>query len=114
MQLVLPATSTVSVTETPWSVEQEHLVEPDREIDLPLFIYNFSEKALSGTVTAESVPAGWILSPTQWETSLQPMDRQPLTARFSMPRRDFSKTSECWIRLRAISARRENPSWHFA
>lgn len=100
MQLVMPATSTISVTETPWSVEQEHLIEPDREIDLPLFIYNFSEKPVRGTVSAESLPAGWILSPAQWEASLEPMDRQPLNARFSMPRRDFSKTSDCWIRLR--------------
>lgn len=100
MQLVMPATNTVRVTETPWSVEQERQIEPDKEIDLPLFIYNFSDKPVQGVIAVEHTPDGWTLTPGRWEISLEPMARSPLPARFTMPKRESDKKSDCWIKLR--------------
>jgi hypothetical protein len=100
MQLVMPATNTVRVTETPWSVENERQIETDKEIDLPLFIYNFSDRPAKGVVTVEHIPAGWTLTPNQWELNLEPMARTPMAARFLAPKREIAKNSDCWIKLR--------------
>ncbi len=100
MQLIMSATSTVPVTETPWSVEQEHLVESEKEIELPLYIYNFSDKPIQGTVALEHLPQGWKLTPDHWEVSLESMGRIALPARFWRTKPANDKSADCWIKLR--------------
>lgn len=100
MQLVMTATDTVSVTETPWSVENEHQIETDKEIGLSLFIYNFSDLPAKGVVKVEHIPEGWTLTPNQWELNLESQTRTPMEAKLLAPKREFAKNSDCWIKLR--------------
>ncbi|MGC9326620.1 MAG: hypothetical protein ACP5I1_03215, partial [Candidatus Hinthialibacter sp.] len=56
MQLALPRDHTVRVTETPWSVENEHRIQCDVEKELPLYVYNLSDQTASGTIQVEHLP----------------------------------------------------------
>ncbi|MFH1742574.1 MAG: hypothetical protein ABIH23_26515 [bacterium] len=102
IQLQMPRSTSVKVEEKPWATEFEHLVEPDKEIDLPLFVYNFSDKPVHGTIELEHIPDGWKLAPNHWEITLNPMDPVRLPARFFMSARDGDKFSDNWIKIRGV------------
>ncbi|UCD53291.1 MAG: hypothetical protein JSW27_11715 [Phycisphaerales bacterium] len=99
LQLNLPRSHTVNIKQIPWASDHEHQVEPNREIDLPLYAYNFSDTTRSGTVRVTHAPAGWRLEPNTWDVTLAVMDRQALSCRFFMPKRESDKTSDNWIKL---------------
>ena len=99
LQLNLPRSHTVNIKQIPWASDHEHQVEPDQEMDLPLYAYNFSDKTLAGTVRVAHAPAGWQLEPNSWDVALAPMDRQQLPCRFLMPKRERDKMSDNWIKL---------------
>ena len=99
LQLNLPRSHSVDVKQIPWAHDHERQVEADKEIDLPLYAYNFSATKVSGTIRVAHAPAGWKLTPDTWDVTLAPMDRQALPCQFFMPRRDSDKTSDNWIKL---------------
>lgn len=99
LQLALPKSHSVNVKQIPWACDHEHQVEPEKEIDLPLYAYNFSDTTASGTIRIAHAPAGWELAPKAWDVTLEPMTRVKLPCRFLMPKREFSKTSDTWIKL---------------
>ncbi|MDP8242724.1 MAG: hypothetical protein P9L94_01495 [Candidatus Hinthialibacter antarcticus] len=100
MQLLLDSSCSVRVEETPWAVEYEHLVEPEKELELPLYIYNFSDQPVSGEVKIEHAPGDWKLSNSSWQVQLNSMDRQRLPLTVVIPKRDFSKKTDTWLRLK--------------
>ena len=99
-QLQMPEATVTRVEEKPWAQEYEYKVEPGKEIELPIFVYNFSETPVHGDVTVVHAPDGWTLTPDSWQTTTAPMDRTRLTARFTMPRREGDRSSDTWIRIR--------------
>ncbi len=100
LQLVMPESSTVAVTTIPWSVEHEHQIETDKELELSLYIYNFSDQAVSGKVNAEHIPEGWILEPSQWEMTLEPMEQKALPVKLKRPAPVDDASADIWIKLR--------------
>ncbi len=100
LQLHMPRSASVNVKQIPWASDYEHLVEPQKETELPLYVYNFSDERASGRVAAEHLPAGWKLTPDTWDVTLEPMGRAKLDARFIMPKRESDKSSDNWIKLR--------------
>ena len=64
---------------------QAHEVEPGTETDLPLFVYNFSDRPVSGTIAVTQAPDKWQIAPRDWAVRLAPMERQPLSVRVSVP-----------------------------
>jgi len=100
LQLHMPRATSVNVKQIPWASDYEHLVEPDTEIDLPLYAYNFSDRRISGRIAVEHLPTGWKLTPDAWDVTLAPMERAKLDTRFIMPKRDSDKSSDNWIKLR--------------
>jgi hypothetical protein len=93
LQLQMPHTDTVLD-------EQAHMVEPGVETDLTIFVYNFSDKPVSGVITLESLPLGWKLEPDSWQVTIEPMGRKQLIAHFTMPVDGDSVLSGDWVKLR--------------
>jgi hypothetical protein len=100
MQLHMPHSTAVDIKQIPWAHDYEHQVEPEKQIDLPLYIYNFSDKTARGTIAVEHAPAGWKLTPNTWNVTLQPMAREQLPCRFLVPRQPNDKTTDTWIKLK--------------
>ncbi len=99
MQLALPRTHSIDVKQIPWACDHEHQLEPEKEMDLPLYVYNFSDKTVSGAIHVAHAPADWKLSSKEWQVTLEPMGRMKLPCQFFMPKREISKTSDNWIKL---------------
>jgi len=78
---------------------QTHTLEPDKETALNLFAYNFSDKAVSGTITVEHTPQGCKLTPDRWEITLEPMERKRLPARVTINASENDKANDGWIKL---------------
>lgn len=100
LQLHMPPATSVNVEQVPWASDIEHKVQPETEIELPLYAYNFSDKPVRGRIVVEHAPEGWRLAPDAWEVSLEPMGRNRLECRFLMPQRQADKSSDAWIVLR--------------
>ena len=100
LQIQMPPGTPVKTKDQPWSSGFEHMVEAGKDMDLSLFVYNFSEKRVSGRVSVERIPNGWTLTPDRWEVALEPMERKPLPARFSMSADESDSISHNWIPLR--------------
>lgn len=100
LQLHLPRTTSVNIEQIPWASDIEHRVQPETEIDLPLYAYNFAETPVHGRIVVEHAPAGWRLTPNAWDVSLEPMGRQRLDCRFLMPQRQSDRSADTWIILR--------------
>jgi hypothetical protein len=78
---------------------QAHTVPPDKETTLNLLAYNFSNKAVSGTITVEHTPQGFKLTPDRWEITLEPMERKRLPARVTINASASDKANDDWIKL---------------
>lgn len=100
LQLHLPRTTSVNLEQIPWASDIEHRVQPETEVDLPLYAYNFAETPVQGRIAVEHAPAGWRLTPNAWDISLEPMGRQRLDCRFLMPQRQSDRSADTWIVLR--------------
>jgi hypothetical protein len=99
LQLHMPPSTSVNVKQITWASDYEHLVKPETEMELPLYVYNFSDSPIKGRVAVEHLPRGWKLTPNAWDVTLDPMGRDKLDARFLMPRRESDKSSDNWIKL---------------
>jgi hypothetical protein len=100
LQLRMPPSASIDVKQIPWASDIEHKVQPETEIDLPLYAYNFAETPAQGRIVVEHAPTGWRLTPNAWDVSLEPMGRQRLDCRFLMPQRQTDKSADTWIILR--------------
>ncbi len=100
LQLHMPPSASVNIEQIPWASDIEHKVQPETEIELPLYAYNFGEKHVRGRIVVEHAPAGWRLTPNTWDVTLDSMGRNRLDCRFFMPQRQADKTSDTWIVLR--------------
>lgn len=79
LQVVMPHTATRLGS-------QAHRVRAGTETELPLYVYNFSSRRISGTVKHERSPAGWGLTPTSWDVTIESMERERLGLRVTPPR----------------------------
>jgi len=109
LQLHLPRSTTVDVKQIPWAHDHEHQLEPDKEIDLPLYAYNFSDQTAQGSITVDHAPPGWQLTPRTWNVTLPPMAREKLPCRVLMPRREGDRTADTWIKLKGHFPHAEAP-----
>jgi len=100
LQLRMPRSTSVNIDQIPWASDIEHKVQPETEIDLPLYAYNLSESPVRGRIAVERAPVGWRLTPNAWDVTLEPMGRQRFDCRFFMPQRQSDKSSDTWIVLR--------------
>jgi hypothetical protein len=101
LQLHMPASTSVNIDQIPWASDIEHKVQPETEIELPLYAYNFSERPARGRITVEHAPAGWRLTPSAWDVTLDAMGRTRLDCRFLRPEASSDKSSaDTWIILR--------------
>jgi hypothetical protein len=78
---------------------QAHTVPPGKETNLSLFAYNFSDKAVSGTITAEHVPQDCKLVPDSWEITLEPMEQKRLPTRVTINASGSDSAGDGWIKL---------------
>jgi hypothetical protein len=78
---------------------QAHSVPPDKETNLNLLVYNFSNKTVTGTITVQHSPQGCKLTPDRWEITIEPMERKRLPARAMVNASGTDTSDEDWIKL---------------
>jgi hypothetical protein len=100
LQLHMPRSASVNVEQIPWASDIEHKVQPETEIDLPLYAYNFADAPARGRIVVEHAPIGWRLTPNAWEVTLESMGQTRLECRFLRPQRQSDRSSDAWIVLR--------------
>ncbi len=79
---------------------QAHAVPPNKETNLNLLAYNFSEKTVTGTITVQNTPQGYKLKPERWEITLEPTERKRLPARVMVNASGTDTPSDGWIKLK--------------
>ncbi len=92
---------------------QAHTVPPDKKTTINLLAYNFSNKAVSGTITVEHTPQGCKLTPDRWEITLEPMERKRLPARVTINASGSDKANDDWIKLQGDFADAGQPALAF-
>ncbi len=78
---------------------QAHSVPSNKETNLNLLAYNFSDKAVTGTITVQNTPQGCKLTPDRWEVTLEPMEQKSLPARVTISTSVSNANNEDWIKL---------------
>jgi len=109
LQLDMPHQSRVKLQEIPWASEFEHQVKPEVETDLPVYVYNFGDKPIRGTIAVSHCPSFWKLSPRQWNVTLKPMERKRLNLRLVKPNNSSTESSDNWIKLKGDFGAEEQP-----
>jgi hypothetical protein len=90
LQLQVPASAT--------NLDQQaHVIPAATPTELALFVYNFSDRKVSGTIRVPQAPADWHITPASWSVDLDPMERKPLSARIVVP---ASGAKTDWIKLK--------------
>jgi hypothetical protein len=79
---------------------QAHRVPSEQETNLNIFVYNFGNTKVSGTVSIERSPTGWQMTPQQWEVTLEPMERKALSISVTIPADVDGAAKGDWIKLR--------------
>lgn len=99
LQCLMPKDTSVRVERIEWAWEYEHGVVPGQATDLPLFVYNFSQHEVSGSIAVETLPDGVTIQPDRWHVHLPPMGREPLAARVTLAPQDHWSQTDRWIKL---------------
>ncbi len=68
-----------------WTPEPERVFEPGTIVAGELIVYNFSESAVEGTVSAAEIPEGLSIVPGNWHVTLPPMQRAVLDVQIRLP-----------------------------
>jgi hypothetical protein len=88
---------------------QAHIIPLDKETNLNIFAYNFSDSPVRGTITVEHAPQGCKLTPDRWEITLEPMGRKRLPTRFSIHTSKSNAAYSSWIKLQGEFANAGRP-----
>ena len=80
LQCLLPENTSERVERTAWAWEIEHTIPCDTAVDVPLYIYNFSDQTVRGEIVVERLPADTSITPDRWEVVLEPQERRLLPA----------------------------------
>ena len=79
--------------------KQAHKVDLKDAVELDVFAYNFSDEAVTGTVSVEDAPEGWRLMLSQMKIEIEPMGRTRLPIRVGTAN-SGQRPSDGWFRLR--------------
>ena len=79
---------------------QSHEIEPGTESELPLFVYNFSERPVSGTLKLEEAPSNWQVRVASEPIRIAPLDREKVQASVILPPTGHDLLSGSWIKVR--------------
>ncbi len=109
LQCLLPKETRRQNQSVRWAGQFDHTVKPGSETEVPLYVYNFSEHEVAGTVFMEKIPAGCQVRPQQWEVRLAPMARQKLPAHFQITGAAQKNSGDPWIKLRGAFGRAGRP-----
>ncbi|MBD3267617.1 hypothetical protein GF373_13190 [bacterium] len=94
-----PKSMLVEVEEIPWAVEREVRIPCEEPVNVPLEIYNFSEKPREGVVRVAHLPSGWEITPREWPIRLKPMERCELQCHVIRAEKG-NRTTDTWIQFR--------------
>jgi hypothetical protein len=100
LQCLMPWETRLQDTSVRWAGQFGHSLKPNTETEVPLFVYNFSGRQVSGSISVANLPAGCQIHPQQWNVRLPPMTRQKLPARFQISNRTEEDSENIWIKLR--------------
>jgi len=100
LQLQLPRTLIKKVEVEKWAGVHEYIVDPEKEIELRFFAYNFSPHRVKGAVVLEHLPRAWRLTPREWKIEIASMDRAEFRAVLKRSAASADRNADVWILLR--------------
>lgn len=109
LQCVMPRGSATDIKRVPWASEIEYQVSPGIQHSISLFVYNFGDHAIDGTVQVERLPKDCSMQPGQWHVKLRPMQRQELTANVTIAAKLDKNTDAAWFTLKGDFGARDQP-----
>lgn len=81
-----------------WSEGYAYALGPDEALEVPIYVYNFSDERVAGEVRLESAPAGFAVEPERWEVAVPPGERTRIAARCTATKGALEGSG--WVRLR--------------
>ncbi len=109
LQCVMPKGSAVKMDRIPWASEYEYAITPGRKHPISLFLYNFGDQVIRGSVRIERAPEQCKVQPRQWQVELQPMERHELIADITVPGTMTNDKDDTWILLRGDFGPKNQP-----
>jgi hypothetical protein len=100
LQCLLPKETSRQNKSVRWAGRFDHTVKPAVETEVPLYVYNFSDREVCGTISVEKSPSSCQVQPNRWDVRLAPMARQRLPARFQIAGDTSKDSAGPWIKLR--------------
>ncbi len=98
MQAQLPQKYIKAYAEKEWSQGYLYQMPADREHELTLWVYNFNDDPVTGTITTKELPAGWQVTPGQWRVEVAGNGRKKIVARLSMGKDDKTTPGD-WLKF---------------
>jgi len=108
-----PVVLQIQIPHTATNLEQQAHTVTDKETNLEIFVYNFSDATVSGTVTVENIPDGCKLTPDRWEITVEPMEQKRIDGRISRNEDGGKPTRGGWIKLRGDFGEAGQPALAF-
>jgi hypothetical protein len=108
-----PVVLQIQIPHTATNLEQQAHTVTDKETNLEIFVYNFSDTVVSGTVTVENIPDGCKLTPDRWEITVEPMEQKRIDGRISRNEDGGKPTRGGWIKLRGDFGEAGQPALAF-
>ncbi len=93
LQLSMPADAARLAT-------QSYEVEPGVRTDLPLLVYNFGPRPVTGRLSVEQAPANWQVQVDAEPMQIQPLDRLVVPASVTLPASGRELLAGQWVKLR--------------
>ncbi len=109
LQPVVPCERAVRLKEIPWAWDYIHRVPEAAPFTFPVYIYNFSEKEVSGTVRIEKLPEGWTLPQTTWQVTLKPEERFCITVSVKKVTAKLDGKVKLWVTMRGVFGKAGSP-----
>jgi hypothetical protein len=108
-----PVVLQIRMPHTATNLEQQaHKVAAD-EANLEMFVYNFSDTAVSGTITTENIPDSYKLTPDRWEITVEPMELKRIDSHINISKGGDKSAETGWIKLRGDFGKAGQPALAF-
>lgn len=108
-----PVVLQIQMPHTATNLEQQaHTLAAD-ETNIEMFVYNFIDTAVSGTITIENIPDSYKLTPDRWEITVEPMELKRIDSHINISKGGDKSAETGWIKLRGDFGKAGQPALAF-
>lgn len=92
---------------------QAYEIAPEKDVDVPIILYNFGSTPATGSIHMEEIPAAWRASVDTGTLQLAPMERKEIPLHIRLSAQGPETTSGGWITLRGDFGAADRPVLSF-